>query len=284
MTDILRVLIILTLFIVKFSQGLNTTIKQLTYLKNRPRLLRRSLIAVDILVPIITYLIVTLIKVPSGIAVGMLLVAACPGAPLTTRKIFQKGGIFAYGASLHMIVVLLSVITTPITLWLLFLFTPLNIKVNIFGIFKQIIIAQLIPLGLGMFVRAKFSALANKIEKPLTQIGNLTLLVTIVVIVIVTFRFVLQINFISLLAIILGVSSFLAIGHLMGGRHPQRRHTLALVCASRNIGLAAFIASLNFPINLILPNLIPYLFFAAIVEIIYMKILKTKKFSSLHLG
>lgn len=267
----------LTLFIVKLSQGLNITVKHLSYLQTRPILLQRSLLAVDVLVPIASYLIIILFKLPLEISTAILLIAACPGSPLTARKVLKKGGIFAYGASLHIVVVLLSIITTPFTLWLFFAYSDLNIQVNVLDIVNQLITAQLIPLVLGIFISEKFSTLANKIRNPLRIIGDFSLLGITILIVVVTFRFVLQINFTSLVAIVLTVSISLAIGHLMGGRYPQRRHTLALVCASRNIGLAAFIASLNFPITLILPNLIPYLFISAIVEIVYLKIFKIPK-------
>ncbi|ELR97293.1 bile acid:sodium symporter family protein [Gloeocapsa sp. PCC 73106] len=275
MENFLKIAIGLTLFGLKLSEGLNTTTKELTYLKTKPSLLRRSLLAVDVLVPLVAFAIVIIFQLPRGIAVAILLVAASPGSPLSSRKVFNKGGIFAYGASLHLIVLLLSVITTPITLKLFFAFDDFKIDVSLLGIVNQIMIAQLIPLGIGIFIHQKFPSLGEKIVKPITIIANLALIGIIFLILVITFKFVLQIDFSSLLAIVLVVASSLGIGHLFGGRNHERRHTLALVCASRNIGLAVFIASSNFPINAILPNLIPYLFFGAIVEAIYLKILNS---------
>ena len=271
MENLLKTAIGLAIFILKFSLGLNITLQQLQYLKSKPDLLKRSLLAIDVLVPVVAFLAVILFRVSPGIGIAILLMAASPGAPLTVRKVLKKGGDLTYGASLQLTVVLLSVITTPLTLGILFACAPFEVQVSFVAIAQQVIMAQIIPIGIGILIREKKPAIADKISKPLIKIGELSLLAVTILILVKTFKFVLQINFPSLVAIVMVVAASLAIGHFLGGPESQQRHTLALVCTSRNVGLAFLIASLNFPVEDILPNLIPYVLIGAIVEVVYMK-------------
>lgn len=277
METLLKSLIGLTVFAAKLSLGLNIAIEQITYLRTRPDLLRRSLLAIDLLVPIVAFLIVILLRVPPGIGIAILLMAASPGAPLTMRKVLKKEGNFAYGASLQITVALLAVVTTPITLGIFFALLPFSFQVpSPFEVAKQVIMAQFIPLGIGILIREKFPNIADKIGKPLSKIADFLLVVITILILVLTFKFILQINLPSLVAIVLMIAASLAIGHFLGGPEPDHRHTLALVTATRNPGLAFLIASLNFPVDKILPHLIPYLLIAAIVEVVYMKKFRNK--------
>jgi len=273
MQDLIKIIIGVTFFALKLSLGLNIAIEQLTFLKTRQDLLKRSLLAVDFLVPVVAFLIVVLFRVPAEIGIAILLMAASPGSPLTSTKVRKKEGNFAYGASLQLTVALLAVVTTPLTLAIMFAFLPFNVQVEIspFAIAKQVITAQFIPIGIGVFIRETFPAIADKIGKPLAKIADLALVGITILILVKTFKFVLQINFPSLVAIVVMVAASLAIGYFLGGPEPNHRHTLALVSATRNVGLAFLIASLNFPMEYILPNLIPYVFLGAIVEAIYIK-------------
>lgn len=276
MEEILKSLIGLTFVALKFSLGLNIALEQITYLKTRQNLLLRSLLAVDVLVPIVAFLIVILLRVPPGIGIAILLMAASPGAPLTIRKAIKKEGNISYAASLQLTLALLAVVTTPLTIWLFFTFLPVDItfKVSAFKVAQQVIMAQFIPLGIGIFIREKFPAIADKIGNPLGKIAEILFLGVTLLIVVITFKFVLAINFPSFVAIILMVAASLAIGYFLGGQERDHRHTLALVSGTRNVGLAFLIASLNFPVKDILPNLIPYVILGAIVEVVYMKIIK----------
>ena len=257
--------------ILMFAQGLDIPLGYLAYFKEHPGLLLRSLLAVVALVPIATLFIILLVKPSPAVAVGLAILAACPAAPQMVVSIPKAGGELAYVASLHLALGALSLVTTPVILALLSGVLSFQASVSPFAIAEQVGASLFLPLLLGIAVLAVFPRAAKRIRKPLTLIGQGISFLTIALILLTNYRFLLQMDLRSYLAMALTVVIALGIGHLLAPREPRERTTLALESAARHPGLAFLIAALNFPLEKALPVFIPYLVIFAVISLVYIQ-------------
>ena len=106
----------LTVFSLMFAKGINYSLEQLTSVWRQPDRLLRSLLAVIVLVPVVVFLLLQFLKLPAGVATGLAILVAAPGAPMMTKRSQGAGGDPVYAASLQLTLALLAVIITPLTL------------------------------------------------------------------------------------------------------------------------------------------------------------------------
>ena len=100
----------LTIFSLMLAIGVNHSFEQLTSLWRRPALLLRSLLAVIVLVPAVVGLLIWVFDLPIAVATGLAILAAAPGAPLTTKRTQMAAGDPTYAASLQLTLALSAVV------------------------------------------------------------------------------------------------------------------------------------------------------------------------------
>ena len=71
-----------TIFSLMLTIGVNLSWSEILSLWRKPRLLLRGLLAIVILVPLVVILLLNLFDLPTGVASGLVVLAASPGAPL----------------------------------------------------------------------------------------------------------------------------------------------------------------------------------------------------------
>ncbi len=112
-------LVTITIFTLMLAIGVNLSIEELLSLWRRPVLLLRALLAVVVLVPLVVIILLRLFDLSSGVATGLALLAASPGAPLTTKRSQMAGGNFPHSVNLQLTLASLAILITPFTLDLL---------------------------------------------------------------------------------------------------------------------------------------------------------------------
>lgn len=263
--------------ILTFAQGLDIPLGHLSFFREHPGLLLRSLIAVVVLVPIATLMIILLVRPSPAVAVCLAILAACPAAPQMIVSIPKAGGKLAYVTCLHLTLGVLSIITTPLTLALLADALNFRASVNPYVIAEQVGTSLLIPLLLGMFFLAVFPRAAITIRKPLALIGQAVNSYPILIILITRYQFLLQMDLRSYSAMVLMILIALGIGHFLAPPELEERTTLALESAARHPGLALIIAILNFSLEKALPVFIPYLVVFVVINMLYIQWIKRTK-------
>jgi predicted Na+-dependent transporter len=225
--------------------GLDQSVQGVTALWRQPRLLARSLLAILVLVPLVALLVTWLLPGLTPAAHdAILFMAAATSAPFVVRKAIGKvPTASSYAVSLQITVAALAIVTVPITVALLGLgrIAPLEVAAQVFKV-------QLIALGVGLLVRHWRPALAERLVRPLSLLAILLLVaITLVVAIFAGERFVEHLNGPAVLAIAVLVVCSIAIGHLLGGPRPDTRIALALIAATRNLGLALLLAKAILP-------------------------------------
>jgi hypothetical protein len=78
--------------------GMDSTLKDATYLWHRPSLLLRSVLAMYVLVPLTALALVKVLRLAPGVEIGLLVLAVSAGAPLLPRKLMKIGTVLISSA------------------------------------------------------------------------------------------------------------------------------------------------------------------------------------------
>jgi BASS family bile acid:Na+ symporter len=266
----LLILVKVTIFALMLSTGINLSLEKMLSLWRKPGLLFRALLAVVVLVPLGVMVLLKLFELPPAVMTGLVLLAASPGAPLTTKRSQMAGARFRHSASLQLTLALLAVIITPLTLGLFsHIFPEMPSKVTVLEVARQVTMVQFLPVTLGLLLQKFGAKYAVAIAKPLTLIANGLFVLLIVLACIVGLPLMFRVWGLPLIAIAIMVIVSLGIGHTLGGPDEDKRSILAISCIARNVGLALFIAILNDVQQQVMPTLIAYLIVGAVLGLPY---------------
>lgn len=242
----------ITIFILMLTIGINVSWEEMLSLWRNPNSLWRSFLAVVFLVPVVVLLLLHLFDLPTGVASGLVVLAASPGAPLTTKRAVMAGASFSYAGSLQLTLALMAVFITPITLAIFYALFELEIeKVTVMQVSQQVAMVQLFPLTLGLLLQKFIPKIVKVIAKPISLMGNVLFIFLVIAVIVPAFRLKVQIGILPMVVIIIMVVSTLAFGHLLGGAEVEKRSALAISTIARNLGLAVFIVVLSETQNLV---------------------------------
>jgi BASS family bile acid:Na+ symporter len=205
------------------------------------------------------------------VAVGLAILVACPPAPLMLKSATKTGGgDAAFMASLHLSLAALAVVTVPTILDVLAIPLGFSAEVALLPLLKILANTILLPVGLGLVVRALFPAWADAFGSLLGKVGTVGLLVVVVAVVAALYPALLDMDARSY-GVIAAVSvAALAIGHLLGPRDSAQKTVLAVECAVRHPGLAVTIAATNFTPERALPVLVPCILTFIAIATVYL--------------
>lgn len=141
----------------------------------RPKALLVGVLSQFFLLPMVTFILVYLLMPPPSIALGMILVAACPGGNISNFMTHFAQGNDALSVTLTAIATLLAVIMTPVNLAFwggLYPPTATILKSVSIAPLEMIELVALIlgvPLVLGMGIHRKYPKIALKISRVLKK-------------------------------------------------------------------------------------------------------------------
>ena len=268
-SQIIRNLVSLTVFGIMLTMGINFSLRDLLAFWKQSDLVLRAQLAVSVLMPAIAIVLLWLLHPPNAVIVGLILLAASPGAPLLTKRVQMAGGSFNYGASLQITLSLSAVLITPIILSISGLIFPVaTATVDSLQIATQIALVQLLPLSIGLGLRQVGSEIADEIGDFLTIIANTLFVVLAIFLLVMSLDLISNLGTLPIVLILAIASVSLTIGHFLGGSASETRAAVAIASIARNVGLAIFIAVLNQQTQAI-PVILSYLILAALVAFPY---------------
>jgi predicted Na+-dependent transporter len=262
-------LVKLTLFSLMLSLGVTLRLEQILMLWQRPGLLNRSILAIVVIVPMLVALVVFAFQLPKEVEIGLILIAIAPGTSLTLYPP-KHNRAQAYAIALQATVSLLAVITVPLTIAILQEFFPSEAQISPFTVGQQLVVAQFLPLMVGITVRYCWSEFADNLETLIGQAANALLCILILWVLAQQLDAVLQIGLFSLIVIGILALFSLCIGHFLGGRESFTRVTLATTTATHSAALALFVAILNLPHLSVLPAISTYVLVSGALTIAYL--------------
>lgn len=125
-----------------------------------------------ILLPIMTLMLIFVLKPPESVAMGMLLVSACPGGNVSNFATHLANGNVALSITMTSIVTLSAIFITPLSFSFFSNFIPSsgsliqNIQVESVQMFKIIVLLIVLPLIVGMYLNYRFPIFTERIKQP----------------------------------------------------------------------------------------------------------------------
>ena len=232
-------------FVVMFSLGLMLGREQIAAALQRRVVLAAVIFAVIVPVPALAVLVLKAFALKGPVAVGIVLMAISPGAPVALRRALDAGGDRAFAPALHLSIVMLAVVTVPVTVAILDWIFAADFAVTPLHIGRQVFFAQLLPMALGASTRALIPAVAARIEPSLGRVGNVLLILLGLFVLVDLPPIIRAVGWTPMIAGVGITACALAIGAAFAWRDADVRPAAAIAAAMRNPGLALVIATVN---------------------------------------
>jgi BASS family bile acid:Na+ symporter len=245
---IIPVAIRTSIFLIVFALGLGARLEDALYLFRRPAQLARSLLAMNVIMPVVAAALAAAFNLYPAVKIALLALAVSPLPPILPRKQLGAGGRESYTIGLLVAAAVLAIVFMPVTLYLLGRAFGTAEHIPVGTVAWLVSITVLAPLAAGIFVRSLAPALAERIAAPVSLVATILLVVGIVPILFTTWPAIVSLfGNGTVVAIAAFVAAGLVVGHLLGGPDPRERLVLALATAGRHPGVALAIAGANFP-------------------------------------
>jgi len=170
---------------VMFGIALEISVSDFKRLRQNPKPILVGVLSQFVMLPAITFLLVFVIKPAPSIALGMFMVAACPGGNISNFISHLSKANTELSVSLTAIATLLAVVMTPLNLQFWGgLYAPTatilnDVAISFVEMIKLVALLLGIPLILGMYVNHLAPKIANQIAKVL-KIGSLLFFIAFV--------------------------------------------------------------------------------------------------------
>ncbi len=241
----LRVLNLCLAFIM-FGVALSISPKHFRALLKQPGSILTGVFSQLVLLPALTFLLVLILRPPPGIALGMFLVAACPGGNVSNYFSLLGKANVALSVSLTGFSTLASVVCTPF----LFrfwgnLYGPTatllqRIDIPFLDVLLQILLVLTLPVALGLLTASLFPKLTDRIAQPIRHLSFLLLLGFIAIAFYANAQ-----QFVTYIHLVLGLvflhnTSALASGYFLArglGQSVENSRSIAFETGIQNSGL-----------------------------------------------
>jgi bile acid:Na+ symporter, BASS family len=225
------------------AMGTGLTVAEIVAALRNRRLIMVALLANFVLMPLGALTLAKVLWLDEPLAVGLLLLGCAAGAPFLPKLAQLSRGNLPFAVGAMVLLMIITVGYLPIVLPLLL---P-EVRVNPAKIAQSLIVLMLLPLGVGLFVKARHGRLSARVKPFLDRLSSISLVLLILLISIVNFDKVLQVfGTRGILAGLLFIAFGCLMGWLLGGPGDDTRRVLVLGTGQRNIAAALVVGSQSF--------------------------------------
>lgn len=181
--DIVKLYIPVTLAVIMLAMGLGLTIPDFKRIVVEPRAVILGLVNQLITLPLVGFGLAFLFDLPPALAVGFVLITACPGGPSSNLYSNLARGDTALSVSLTAISGVITMVTIPFVTGLAldtFMGTTRAIHMDVGATIIQLLLIVGVPLAVGMILRARYPERARVAEKHVKRVAVLLLVILII--------------------------------------------------------------------------------------------------------
>lgn len=173
----------LSLAIIMLGMGLSLTPTDFKRVILHPRAAAIGFVNQIILLPLVGFLLVLLFGLDNmQLAVGVMVLAACPGGPTSNLISHISRGDTALSISLTAVSSLVAVITIPLIVNLSlahFMQQGEYIPLPVLGTILRLTLITLLPVSIGMYIRKRAIDFARRMDKPVKIVSGILLFLII---------------------------------------------------------------------------------------------------------
>ncbi len=187
MDKVSTIILAASLIIIMLGMGLSLVIDDFKRIFVYPKAILIGLTNQLILLPLIGFTIALIFPLKPEIAIGIMILAACPGGPTSNLIAHLAKGDLALSVSLTAISSFITILTIPFIInfaLIQFLEQGQIIRLDVVSTIAQIFVIIVIPVGLGMIIRKYKENFALKMAKPVRKASGIVVVLVIIGIVI----------------------------------------------------------------------------------------------------
>jgi BASS family bile acid:Na+ symporter len=236
----------LSLGFIMFGVALRLTLKDFLMVFTYPKSVVTGFVSQFLALPFLTFLLVLIFRPIPSVALGMMLVAACPGGNISNFMTSLANGNAALSVTMTAIASVLAVFMTPlnISFWG-GMYEPTasileSVSLNFWDMVKIVAMILIVPMILGMLVRQYKPRIADGLH-PITHYGSILIFGAIILLAFKA-NFHLFIDYVHLIVLIVlvhnvtGILAGFGLARLFKLPGPDQK-TLAIETGIQNSGL-----------------------------------------------
>lgn len=169
-----------------FGIALDLSIEKFRSVLDQPKKIVTGLIAQLLLLPLFTFFLIQVFQPSPSIALGMILIASCPGGNISNFISAQAKANVALSITLTTITSLASLFFTPFNFSFYgSMYAPAQeilqrISLDWMEVVQTIAMIIIVPIIIGLTIKRQFPGLAKKLSKPLELISMILFLLIVV--------------------------------------------------------------------------------------------------------
>jgi len=261
----------ISIAIIMLGMGLSLTIADFVRITKRPRGVFIGLTNQLIILPLIGLALVYLFGLRNEYAVGLMLIAACPGGATSNLISNLAKGDLGLSITMTAFSSIITIFTIPLIVnysLAHFMSTSGNISLAFWPTFLKMFMVTIVPVAIGMFIRKRALNFADKMEKPV-KIASVILMAGIIIGAVLANKDKLASAFTDVGPAILLLNIVTMLLGFFSGKilrlDLKQRVSISIECGIQNGSLALFVASLGalaaFPPILLVPAIYGTLMF-----------------------
>ncbi|WLD58123.1 bile acid:sodium symporter family protein [Salinispirillum sp. LH 10-3-1] len=171
------------LFVIMLGMGLSLTTDHFKQVLITPKPVFIGLCLQIIALPVLAWIIAVAFRLPPELAVGLMLIAACPGGPTSNLISHLAQGDTALSITLTALSSVLVIIALPFIInysSLYFIGEGQFVALPVIPTILQIVVITLIPVGIGMILKSRFPRFAERSQKSVKIVSAVFLALVIV--------------------------------------------------------------------------------------------------------
>ncbi len=242
-----------TIAFIMFGVALDIKLQHFKDLVMNPKSVIIGVISQFLLLPVATFIFIILIKPTPTVALGMILIAACPGGNISNFMTAMAKGNVALSVSLTAIATLAATFMTPLNfaLWGKLFVNHYNnvgagsylvpIEIDFFQMVQTVVILLGIPVAIGLLFAQYLPKITAKLKKPIRQLSIVIFIAFVIILLSANFDHFMR--FVHLVFIIVLIHNGLALASGFGAatffKLPETdRRTITIETGIQNSGLA----------------------------------------------
>lgn len=232
--------------LVMFGMGMTIELSEFKIVFTRPKDVIIGCMAQFTIMPLIAWALTQLFQLPQELAIGVILVGACPGGTASNVITYLAGGDLALSVGMTGVSTILAPFMMPFITWLL---AGTMVDVSITNMMISIMQVVILPIVLGLLIKHYFPQFTKRLSVGLPAFSSIIITLIIACIVSVNSVQLQAVGFLVLVVVALHNLSGFALGYLLGKllKLPHNKRTaISIEVGMQNSGLACSLAQQHF--------------------------------------
>ena len=179
---IIDIFLPISLVFIMFTLGMGLTPDDFKRIVREPKAFGVGILNQMIILPVIAFIIVSLIGLTAEMAVGMMILACCPGGVTSNMITKLAKGDTALSISYTAVMSIITIVTLPIITGFSMLHFMVSEapSINLLALGGTMFFITAIPVGLGLFIHTKFQKFTHSFEPTAGKISTVLFIIIVI--------------------------------------------------------------------------------------------------------